>query len=116
MTRLEALKELADDRATKPTLWRDMTPEEKGALLLAHHEGKVIEGLYSTGWEEAESPVWWEDKAYRIRPEPVRETVTLHYGLAEDATRYQSQWDTHRITFDLVEGKPDLTSIRMEQL
>jgi hypothetical protein len=28
-----------------PKLWRDMTPEEKGALLLAHHEGKVIGGV-----------------------------------------------------------------------
>lgn len=24
-------------------LWRDMTPEEKGALLLAKHEGKRIQ-------------------------------------------------------------------------
>jgi hypothetical protein len=31
-----------------PKLWRDMTPEEKGALLLAAHEGKVIE--YDGAW------------------------------------------------------------------
>jgi len=38
-------------RATPtPKLWRDMTPEEKGALMLAAHEGKVIEWSYGLPW------------------------------------------------------------------
>jgi hypothetical protein len=50
-----------------PKLWRDMTPEEKGALLLAHHEGKVIEILDYGEWLEA-NPDWAPYDAYRIRP------------------------------------------------
>jgi hypothetical protein len=62
-----------------PKLWRDMTPEEKGALLLAQHEGKAIECLdpsnESDVWDALE-PSWFEDLAYRVKPEPKNETAT----------------------------------------
>ena len=64
-----------------PKMWRDMTPEEKGALLLAHHEGKAIE-VYNanTGeWREVRAE-WIYYKAYRIRPEPKRETVSYEWN------------------------------------
>lgn len=58
-------------------LWKDMTPEEKGALLLAYHEGKVIEHTIwsSKEWFEAKKGVhsplsWHDDLAYRVKPEP----------------------------------------------
>lgn len=58
-------------------LWKDMTPEEKGALLLAYHEGKVIEHtLWSEkGWFEvkkgADTALGWHDElSYRVKPEP----------------------------------------------
>jgi hypothetical protein len=44
----------------KPKIWRDMTPEEKGALLLGWHEGKVIEAFgvsYPDMWCE-DDPVF----------------------------------------------------------
>ena len=54
----------------------------------------------------------------RIRPEPKRETVTI-YG----APTKHVQWcldicglDTHRITFDLIDGEPDCSSVKMEQI
>lgn len=74
------------ERAEKqdtPTLWRDMTDAEKGALLLAHHQGKVIEwnGVSEKkgewiGWDECDEDCLWDGGfdghgfAYRIKPEP----------------------------------------------
>ena len=58
-----------------PKLWRDMTDSEKGALLLAHHEGKVIEIFLD--WDRGGTwvnvtppPNWLDEYAYRVRPEP----------------------------------------------
>ena len=110
-----------------PKLWKDMTPEEKGALLLAHHEGKEIE------WSSTDGPNMWCDGkwrpcnavgkfpeyAYRVKPEPVVETVTL-FGQAGFCWAFshlqEDDGDTHRITFDLVDGKPDCNSIKMEEI
>ena len=56
-----------------PKLWRDMTPEEKGALLLAHHEGRVIEvWRYDDKWVGTE-PHWNGFNFYRVKPAPPRE-------------------------------------------
>lgn len=60
-------------RATETTkLWRDMTPEEKCALLLAHHDGKVIEwvsGGKVRRSNEGYTPLWGDIYAYRVKPE-----------------------------------------------
>lgn len=91
-----------------PKLWRDMTPEEKGALLLAHHEGKTIELFLSKDdWMEC-SPYWSDDVAYRVKPGPVRETVTLR-NFHEKAKGFV-------ITFNVIDGVPDCDSIKMEEL
>lgn len=100
-----------------PKLWRDMTPEEKGALLLAHHKGKVIEFLLdhedgSQRWHVASFRSTQPNVAYRIRPEPKRETVTLYAGERESAFPFLSRIGT----IALIDGKPDPTSIRMEPL
>lgn len=59
--------------ATETTkLWRDMTPEEKGALLLAHRDGKVIEwvsGGKVRRSNEGYTPFWGDIYAYRVKPE-----------------------------------------------
>lgn len=107
----------------EPRPWKDLTDAEKGALLLAHHEGKVIEAYDSVDceWESGPpAPIWLYNVAYRIKPEPKRETVTLYgeesysgfWGFAsgsEDPSEY-------RITFDLVDGVPDCASIKMEEV
>jgi hypothetical protein len=64
----------------EPKLWKDMTREEKGALLLAEHEGKVIEAFgvsYPDVWYETD-PCWDDECPYRIKPEPKRETVNAN--------------------------------------
>jgi hypothetical protein len=110
-------------RATEnPKLWRDMTDAEKGALLLAWHRREEIEMLFCSGEWVTVTPQWAPNRAYRIRPEPNREKVTLRYN--QSLLRY-SIWMTPDdaipknmpdITFDLIDGKPDLASVKMEEL
>ena len=97
-------------RNDSPKLWRDMTPEEKGALLLAEHEGKVIEVLsYNFAeWLEKVHTFWKEDVTYRIRPEPKRETVALCW-------RHDVGGVKNRIgTIDLNGDVPDFSTIKPE--
>lgn len=74
------------EEPTSPKVWRDMTPEEKGALLLAEHEGKVIDRSHDLGatWKEKVTKFWHDKHVYRVRPEPVRDTVTLQYDSSDD--------------------------------
>ena len=72
-----------------PKLMRDMTDAEQGALLLAHHRGKKIQ-VFLDGipkWDRTSRPTWKPDLAYRVEPEPQRETVKLRAGLALTAGR-----------------------------
>ena len=104
-----------------PKTWGEMTPEEKGALLLAHHEGKKIE-LYSElnrAWDVVNTPGWCDGSAYRVKPEPKRETVKLSgkvYHNGQWAFGTEDKGDTHRITFDTIDGEPVCDSIRMEKI
>lgn len=106
-----------------PKIWLNMTPKEKGALMLAHHEGKVIE-LYDPtvgGWVVCTRPTWAKLIAYRVKPEPVRETVQiLTDGTAAELCDFfklpEISKPTHRITFDMIDGEPDCNSIKMEKL
>lgn len=107
----------ADDT---PVLFRDMTPAEKGALLLANHEGKPIQCFVNGEWIRKSHGVWSKVHAYRVKPaEPVVETVTMYYP---DGVIYFEcdgggrGGGTHRITFNLIDGKPDVASIKMDEL
>ena len=97
-----------------------MTPEEKGALLLARHEGKVIEGFWDGCWEECDEVhkfAFARFVAYRVKPEPVVETVVIYTGNVNgEWAPYEDLDDTHRITFDLIDGKPDCNSIKMKEI
>lgn len=114
---VETLRKMIGDGDT-PKTWGEMPYSEKGALLLAAHEGKVIEyyGPMSKEWHES-AQLWLDDIAYRIKPEPKRETVTLNWdGNVLAVTSLRLDGGTHRITFDLIDGEPDLGSIRMERV
>jgi hypothetical protein len=93
-----------------PTIWRDMTAEEKGALLLAHHEGTVIQ-LFDKAdlWFDIEDPYFADGCAYRVKPEPTVETVTL-YVWPEGFP------PTSIGTIQLKDGEYDPSTIRMEKL
>lgn len=110
---------------SNPMAWGEMTPEEKGALLLAHHEGKEIQFYTSAfAWAGLNRPFkWFPHRAYRVKPEPQRETVRLlGYGTFANVLRedYITELDRcmakYAITFDTIDGKPDCASIRMEAL
>ena len=84
-------------------LWKDMTPEEKGALLLAYHEGKVIEHtLWSgNGWFEIRKDYegrvgWYDDLAYRVKPEP-REFWLWCNGEGQVIQKYSSPIERHQM-------------------
>ena len=103
-----------------PTAWQDMTDAEKGALLLAAHEGKEIECQQNSdgSWLVIDGCRFNADGApYRIKPEPKRdvETVCWHKSWGFLPRRHQEA-TPYRITFDTIDGEPDLDSIKMEVL
>ena len=111
----------------EPKLWKDMTPEEKGALLLAYHEGKDIERFsadFLDYWHTV-YPSWVDDVAYRVKPE--REKVTARICLTGDGTSlhmeaeygYDNYGKDHlyaTLTFDAIDGKPDPASLKIEEV
>lgn len=105
-------------RAAQP--FNTLTAEEKGALMLANHEGKIIEMSLDGGltWERSYTPLWIGGACYRVRAD-VTEWVSIRssYPFAGWVSEeYGNIDDTHRITFQTVNGKPDCNSIRMEEL
>jgi hypothetical protein len=111
------------DDTPKPI--RDMTDAEIGALVRANNEGKVIESICSevdSEWDVVVYPAWFQNKSYRVRPEPKRETVESCGSVDRDQDgkphffHYPVEAQTHRITFDLIDGNPDCDSIKMEEM
>ena len=104
-----------------PKTWGQMTPEEKGALLLSRHEGKTIQFYNAGNWVTIDFAFnWYVDQAYRVKPEPKHETVRI-YGQAYPNVRWNfgsssGKEDTHIITFDTLDGEPVCDSIRMEKI
>jgi len=105
-----------------PKLWLDMTPEEKGALLLAIHEGKDVEWhnpvTMSPGmWAEHRPSYHVNDVcAYRVKPEPERETIVLYDQCPTIWTDCNPCDAEYRITFETIDGEPDCASIKMERI
>lgn len=95
-----------------PPTWGEMADAEKGALLLAHHEGKMIQVLREAGdWADlyfAGIGIIPTD-VYRIKPEPVVGEVAI-YG----KTIFENYWgfgaaaspsDTHTLTLPTLDDK-----------
>lgn len=92
-----------------PKIWKDMNREEKGELLLAYHEGKTIQVNLHGGnqWFIQRQMIFRDDHAYRVKPEPKVETITLFFGLlVEGALLRKSRTDTHTLQMTLVDGLP----------
>jgi hypothetical protein len=87
------------------------------------HEGKVIEAFgvsYPDVWYETD-PCWDDECPYRIKPEPKRERVVLvgRMDTPDSWAFFISEvdpFDSHRITFDTIDGKPDPSSIKIEEV
>jgi len=66
-------------------------------------------------------PTWEDGCAYRIKSEPKRETVVLvgRMSTPDNWSFCAEEWwpfDTHKITFDTIDGKPDPSSIKIEEV
>ena len=106
---------------TEMKTWGEMTDAEKGALLLAHHEGKEIECFSESlgNWITLFILVWYEDSIYRVKKVPIKnmEVMYMYFedGLDPSIDVYMSD-PTHKITFDTIDGEPDCSSIKMEKV
>lgn len=87
-----------------------MSRQEKGELLLAQHEGKIIQtnifGDEST-WITFLDGHFTDCNAYRVKPEPKVREVELYFGKLEEGAlvqRYRS--DTHKLRIKLADGIP----------
>jgi len=118
----------------QPKLWCDMTDAEKGALLLAHHNGKVIElaGIYDDTkefepWTRCPLDFLWRDEAfaYRVKPEPVKTTATFKAVLSyweRQKSFYMSEnnhsgdnWTQGTVTIEAIDGKPVYATWKADQ-
>jgi hypothetical protein len=107
-------KPVVDTSNPNKTPWGKMTPEEKGALLLAYHEGKVVEFYLSRSWDAIHEPNWLTEFPYRVKP--TTKTVELW---SESGVYFYGGWmlgDNYKITFDTVDGKPDWSTLKGETL
>lgn len=88
-------------------VWRDMTPEQKGAILLAFHEGKTIEvhdfagGTHEPRWCKSYAPGRYGHLVYRIKP-PEPERKSPMQG---------SRRVVLRIDMDMPDGLPDIVIV-----
>ena len=92
-------------------LWRDMSDAEKGALLLAKNEGKVIEfknDADTLDWKVA-VPRFFSWCYYRVKQEPKVETEQVTIVNCDGCYIGKG-------TVITINGKPDPTSIKMEAL
>jgi len=93
-----------------PKLWRDMTREEKAPIALVLLEGGgAVEEMNSgqwTGFPHCLRRVPHPAFAYRVRPEPKRETVVLTGSAQADwvFSANTVHFDTHRLTLPLLDG------------
>ena len=91
--------------------WSALTDDEKGKLLLAFHEGKVIQewgededegGHY---WYDVECghcyPPLWVHGIWRIKPEPVKEVGWMNDYGHEVSSRW---WSSRAMADDVVHG------------
>lgn len=99
--------------------WKDMSREEKGAMLLAYQEGKDIEywSQISSKWKVTPpKPGWIKDCVYRVKPEPKVETVCLYSERLNGFSKTRFVFDNHKISFETVDGKPDWSTLKGEDL
>lgn len=101
----------------KPRTWGEMTDAEKGALLL--HEYQAGEKSIQYRIPNLNDPSWGEkmpyepfndEYIYRIKPEPVRDTVTVSGFNCENFCGWAfgdaHEDDTCSVIFSTIDGKP----------
>lgn len=102
----------------KPKTFGELSDEEKSELVLARHvHGEEIELWVYGAWLLLPKPEWSSDARYRIKPkDPVVETVTMFGVNGRFSSAYICRNDTHKITYNTVDGVIDCSSVKMEEL
>jgi len=101
-------------------IWGDMTPEAQGALLLAEHNGAVIQmASASRGtWIDMDHKLsWFEHVKYRVKPaDPVVVTHELfgRHGFFWSVIAHDV--DTHKMTYNTIDGVIDCASVKMMKI
>jgi len=98
-------------------IWSDMTPEAQGALLLAEHNGEIIQFFCLDEWILDSDPNWWHASKYRVKPaDPVVVTHEI-FGSNEIFWGYlTNEDDTHKMTYNTIDGVIDCASVRMVEI
>ena len=102
--------------------WGDMTPEQQGALLLAHHQGKPIQvKSHASGrWVPVQRPMWTQETPYRIKLGPVVVHHKMHSVLYEgNITGFAEGKNTgskHVLTYTSEDGVPVCSSVKLSKL
>jgi len=100
-------------------IWGDMTPEAQGALLLAEHNGAVVQE-WNDGWklwQITDCSSRYNDTKYRVQPaDPV--VVTHEVFGRHDLFWYFMEYeqDTHKITYNTIDGVVDCSSVKMVEI
>lgn len=127
--------ETADARLDTPSTpyatWDDMPILDKFGIVMHQNAGIAVQvSNDAVDWVDATYPVgvWYGsgDLYYRkkpVEPEPVRETVSMYGSCRKGAngtwglsTIDMRPGDTHRISFETVDGEMDCASIKAEKL
>ena len=116
----ESIFRIISRASDTPKTWGEMTNAEKGGIALGFVQGETVQcwqdGDTPEYWADITDPNWNDDCKFRIKPEPVRETVTGWWNGHNFHNKPNYGDRTHRITFTTTDGKPDLDSIKMEAL
>ncbi len=92
--------------------WGQLSDAEKGALLLAHQQGKTIER--GPDWETVPFPGWINNHPYRVKPEPVVTQTTLVGGVYSgqhfcfESPCNSKSWHTYSLSFPTLNQEPVL--------
>ncbi len=103
-----------------PKNWAQMTREERREISFRAMSGEKVQ-LYAQGygWGGWDGETPFCEIPFPIRIKPKRETI--HIVGFMDGDHFEAHFgdpkeDTHHITFDVIDGKPDPDTIRMEVL
>ena len=100
--------------------WGELSDSEKGALLLAHLYGSVIQvrDLKDTEWLDVTDPSWFYDRIYRIKPSERKVTMSGRKG-SDGRWTFDEAGDkdsTHLLIFTETNDELDCDSINMRKL
>jgi len=108
-----------DDADDVYLIWGDMTPEAQGALLLAEHNGAVVQE-WNDGWklwQFTDCSSRYNDTKYRVKPaDPI---VVAHELFGQQKSFWrgpQAESDTHKITYNVIDGVIDCASVQMMEI